>query len=76
MSKSNTGGPVFPVAYSNDADGPTVMPSQGINLRDFFALKTMQSLVAANNKFRTGAETIAVLSYEQADAMLRIREFK
>lgn len=29
--------PAFPVNYSNEADGPTVMPSAGMTLRDYFA---------------------------------------
>lgn len=37
MSTINDGGPAFPVAYSNEADGPTVMPSKGMSLRDHFA---------------------------------------
>ena len=33
------GGPAFPVRYSNEADGPTVMPSEGMSLRQYAAIK-------------------------------------
>ena len=36
-----TGGPAFPVQYSNEADGPTVMPHVGMTLRDYFAAKAL-----------------------------------
>ena len=38
--KIETGGPAFPVQYSNEADGPTVMPHMGMTLRDYFAATT------------------------------------
>ena len=37
--KIETGGPAFPVQYSNEADGPTVMPHVGMTLRQYAAIK-------------------------------------
>lgn len=50
----------------------------GMTLRDYFAAKAMQSLLATINEFpdehwRTG---IAIDAYQIADAMLMIREDK
>ena len=36
---SRNGGPAFPVQYSNEADGPTVMPHVGMTLRQYAAIK-------------------------------------
>ena len=71
----DSGGPAFPVQYSNEADGPTVMPSEGMSLRDYFAAKAMQA--AATNP--VGAEGFtfeerAAWAYAQADAMLEARK--
>ena len=71
----DNGGPAFPVQYSNEADGPTVMPSDGMSLRDYFAAKAMQA--AATNP--VGAEGFtfeerAAWAYAQADAMLEARK--
>ena len=83
-----TGGPAFPVQYSNEADGPTVMPHVGMTLRDYFAAKAMQGIVSsidgeANYQRLRGhaagaglsvSEWIARDAYKQADAMLKARE--
>ena len=37
--KIHTGGPAFPTQYSNESDGPTVMPSEGMTLREYAAIK-------------------------------------
>ena len=37
--KIETCGPAFPVQYSNEADGPTVMPHVGMTLRQYAAIK-------------------------------------
>ena len=34
--------PPFPAPYSNEADGPTMMPTQGMTLRDYFAAKASE----------------------------------
>ena len=76
---NNTGGPAFPVPYSNEADGPTVMPTQGMTLRDYFAARAMHGLMGRNWSHHTGTdeELIAVWArsaYSVADAMLKERE--
>jgi hypothetical protein len=64
MSESiKTGGPAFPYGTCG----------QGMSLRDYFAAKAMQSLVALDNANNIN---IAIWSYEIADAMLAEREKK
>ena len=83
--KIETGGPAFPVQYSNEADGPTVMPHVGMTLRDYFAAKAMQTLIACawdrsgdTNHIidDDGRVSLHLRSYEHADAMLKAREVK
>lgn len=68
----NDGGPAFPTQYSNEADGPTVMPSVGMSLRDYFAAQAIP-FIQWNAK-DTGL--CAKRCYEIADAMLKAREGK
>ena len=64
----NDGGPAFPLS------GPlTTSDNLGMTLRDYFAAKAMQSLVALDH---TSNINIAIWSYEIADAMLAEREKK
>ena len=75
----NTGGPAFPVQYSNEADGPTVMPSEGMSLRDYFAGMAMQGSIGIaleGYSSDTVKTTIGKFSYDIADAMLKAREVK
>ena len=67
MSKDN-GGPAFPQA--DDATG-----SAGMTLRDYFAAKAMQAMVASPAYYIDGwaQSDIAVQSYQMADAMLAER---
>lgn len=71
---SKDGGPAFPVV---GAAGAT-MDFGGMTLRDYFAAKAMQSLIAAltdeSGIKREYAEPIAQGSYFMADAMLKARE--
>lgn len=80
MSEINDGGPAFPVAYSNEADGPTVMPTRGMTLRDYFASKAMPVALDAAwrdewcfDGFDSFDEMIASTAYAMADAMLAER---
>lgn len=43
-------------------------------LRDMFAVKAMEGLIAADTLFTMSMEVIARLAYEQADAMLKQRK--
>jgi hypothetical protein len=72
MSNTNTGEPAFPTPDNAD---------EGMTLRDYFAAKAMQAFLSNDNLLRAscewhvdGSETsIAVLAYDQADAMLKAR---
>ncbi len=64
----DTGGPAFPCP---DHDGLT--------LRDYFAAKVMEGIwtnseILATLKRGQESEEIAMLAYEQADAMLKARQ--
>jgi hypothetical protein len=66
----NTGKPAFPFSPS-----PTHFSSSGMTLRDYFAAKAMQGIVAADsdpNPEKVGS--IAEQAYILADAMLSQRE--
>lgn len=63
-----TGGPAFP----NTAFTSSRNEQQGMTLRDYFAAKAMQGLLAST-KTDDGA-MIARDSYAMADAMLKARE--
>lgn len=62
---NNNGGPAFPVAGSEHN-----YPIEGMTLRDYFAAKAMQAMIAAHEP--QGA--IPGWAYEMADEMLRARE--
>ena len=74
MSKE-TGGPAFP---SHPVMGQISAPCLGMTLRDYFAAKAMQGMIAANgdaNGFLEYEEkTVAANAYKLADAMLKARE--
>jgi hypothetical protein len=56
-------------------DGKTVTGNKGMTLRDYFAAKAMQGMMADGQAFRLVAEsTLANTAYEIADAMLKARE--
>jgi len=86
VNQINNGGPAFPVNYSNEMDAPTVYPTEGMTLRDYFAAKAMP---LAMERLRlnytrdmgdewswkdTDWEFIADRAYDMADAMLHARE--
>jgi hypothetical protein len=69
MNNTNTGGPAFPTTKPLEHWGD---PNQGMTLRDYFAAKAMQGLLAGT---KTGSATVlATDSYKMADAMLKARE--
>ena len=69
MSKEiKTGGPAFP-CLTSDGRGDI-----GMTLRDYFAAKAMQGLLANSETNRAwGVNENAKYAYEQADAMLKAR---
>lgn len=72
---NNNGGPAFPVAGSEHN-----YPIEGMTLRDYFAAKAMQSALLTSKpenpleRMDIFAQSVAEISYEMADAMLRARE--
>jgi hypothetical protein len=74
MSNTNTGGPAFPVQSVYIEDQAT--NSHGMTLRDYFAAKAMQGIIASE---QLGDENFATLemyardAYKYADAMLKAR---
>lgn len=73
MNKTNTGGPAFPLT---DNDGAKC--NEGMTLRDYFAAKAMQAIIANSDQtsiaFDEVGGWIGKYSYEVADAMLKARE--
>ena len=65
----NTGGPAFPVG-----EEALMRNLQGMTLRDYFAAKAMQALLAQNLGSAIRDELLAGFSYAMADAMLKARE--
>ena len=67
MSNTKTGGPAFP---------RTQWPNEtGMTLRDYFAAKALQGMIAADyNLAPEYVPSIAASAYVLADAMLRARE--
>lgn len=72
MNMINDGGPAFPVWELNGYGQPE-MTGFGMTLRDYFAAKAMQGLLAARGHYENYRE-IASDAYLLADAMLRKRE--
>jgi hypothetical protein len=80
MSNTNTGGPAFPTeAY--DLERQTVVREEGMTLRDYFAAKAMQGLIARESTGAFNFEAcpndpwrVALWAYDVADQMLKARE--
>jgi hypothetical protein len=70
MSNTNTGGPAFP-QVSIDQNGDLHQP--GLSMRDYFAAKAMQGLLA-DQTIKTEPEEFAYEAYNMADAMLKARQ--
>ena len=79
MSNTNTGGPAFPVhrpvAPENTPYAASMVISDGMTLRDYFAAKAMQGLIAyPHTAPNATAFDFANAAYEMADAMLEARD--
>ena len=72
MNDTNTGGPAFPYEERN-GEGAPYKDYFGMTLRDYFAAKAMQGMLAENGGGAVRNETLAEFSYEIADAMLKAR---
>ena len=77
MSNKDKGGPAFPV-HPNMAAQLGCVPSSsdaGMSLRDYFAAKAIQGMLASGNLSKTMPDAdLAECAYDLADAMLRARE--
>ena len=72
--KKNTGGPAFPVLIDRRHD-PDFDYETGMTLRDYFAAKAMQGLVAgADPEGAINLHGVAEWSYNMADALLKARD--
>ena len=72
---NNTGGPAFP-KITQDERWKTFQSTDGMTLRDYFAAKAMQGLLAQSLGTALGSpvEAAADYAYAMADAMLKARE--
>jgi hypothetical protein len=71
MSNTNTGGPAFPCPETEKH-----YKDEGMTLRDYFAAKAMQGILAGTHPIVKETEplpTVARVAYAQADAMLKAR---
>ena len=72
-----TGGPAFPCAHLNTTT-LTYKYVEGMTLRDYFAAKAMEGILASNTEHEHEDahifDAIAEASYKQADAMLKARK--
>jgi hypothetical protein len=67
------GGPAFPL--HNHGVQTLGMHLSGMTLRDYFAAKVMQGMMANGQVLKlVSDETLASAAYEMADAMLKARE--
>lgn len=77
MNTIDSGGPAFPVNYSNEGDGPTVMPDAGMSLRDYFAAKELTRVSErelAVGDIHEAYGRLARHCYRMADSMLEARQ--
>ena len=68
ISKDN-GGPAFPRPHSQRYQDDQFHAQSGMTLRDYFAAKAMQGIMASNADYQSH-EDIAFDSYRMADTML------
>tara|TARA_R110000868_G_scaffold383668_1_gene650938 strand:- start:298 stop:522 length:225 start_codon:yes stop_codon:yes gene_type:complete len=73
MNKQNDGGTAFPVLHSIDGNWvkEPIKEYHGMSLRDYFAAKAMQGMLANNE---TNIPALIQASYIMADAMLKARQ--
>lgn len=72
-----TGGPAFPqyILEPNPAGGePRIVWQEGMTLRDYFAAKAMQGILASFTSSQPDMDITAKVSYKYADEMLKARE--
>ena len=69
MSKDN-GGPAF---GEFQQVGDVAMRDVGLSIRDYFAAKAMQGMIASYGYLRSEVDVMAESAYDCADAMLKER---
>lgn len=62
-----TGGPAFPYVETDDCG-----VREGMSLRDYFAAKAMQAIIASDGTYEY--KNRAIEAYQAADAMLEARK--
>lgn len=67
------GGPAFPTDDAQQV-GERTWHHEGMTLRDYFAAKAMQALIAGESQGEWEDEQAARSAYRMADAMLRARD--
>lgn len=72
MTEHNTGGPAFPRPASEAHQHGMHDPQKGMTLRDYFAGKALQGLLASTRTNSSGV--LAKDAYNMADAMLEARK--
>lgn len=66
--------PAFPnPGHDNGPGNCRSRPSDGMSLRDYFAAKSLQGLLACPVQLQSGADMFARDAYVMADAMLEAR---
>ena len=63
--------PAFPTV---DANRPEDYGTRGMTLRDYFAAKAMSGILTDTGWMGNTVSTLANMSYEMADAMMKARE--
>jgi hypothetical protein len=75
MSNTNTGGPAFPCPDAAEIHFSDASAYPGMTLRDYFAAKAMQAILArTDSRFTTTLDFVGGKAYQYADAMLKARE--
>lgn len=76
MSTKDTGGPAFPrPAVFTEVHGLASVEQDGMTMRDYFAAKAMQGMLANQHPYQASDEHMfARDAYVLADAMLKARE--
>ena len=70
MNEIKDGGPAFPTLHN----GSTLPGQTGMTLRDYFAAKAMQGMLAEDGGGALNNEELAEFAYVIADEMLKARE--
>lgn len=76
MRKQDTGGPAFPIQghSTRNGQGFQLVMADGMNLRDYFAAKAMQTYMISETWNPDTYQNAARLAYRVADAMLKERD--